>query len=166
MLYCVRKDYWTRLLFETMVRNLGEWRISLSTIIKRFLDSKYSFWWLAIVMFGTLVSVLILVWMIDVSIDIQHIPEIMSGLTSGTAILIGFAATCLTITREYYVKKVGRLLVLLTYLVLPVAFLFGAYIRLVFATDFIEAIRAAMSSFGLSLALVFLVLFLAVKENW
>jgi hypothetical protein len=134
--------------------------------MKRFFDSKYSVWLLEIVMIGVLVLVLIFVWMLDVSIDIQYIPEIMSGLTSGTAILIGFAAACLTIMRKYYAKNVGKLIVFLSYLVLPIVFLFLAYLRLVLRTDFIVAIRLAVSGFALSLIIFFMVLFSAIKEHW
>lgn len=134
--------------------------------MKRFFDSKYSVWLLEIVLIGAVVLALIFVWMLDVSIDIQYIPEIMSGLTSGTAILIGFAAACLTIMRKYYAKNVGKLLVFLTWLVGPIVFLFMAYIRLVLRTDFIAAIRLALSGFALSLIIFFVVLFSAVKEYW
>lgn len=149
-----------------MVSNIGEWRISLSTIIKRVLDSKYSFWLIEIVMVGSLVYSLVSVWTTDVTVDIQYIPEIMSGLTSGTAILIGFTATCLTIMRKFYAKNVGKFLVLLTYLMFPAMLHFFAYGRLVFYSDFIEAIRAAISGFALSLILFLVIVFMAIRENW
>jgi len=149
-----------------MVWNLREWRISLSTIMKRFLDSKYSLWLIEICILVVAALALISIWTIDVSIDIQYVPEIMSGLTSCTAILIGFTAACLTIMRKYYAKNVGQLFVLLFYLLVPVMCLFIAYLELVLSTDFIVAIRAALSGFAFSLIVVYVALFLAIKEYW
>ena len=139
--------------------------INLPTTLRRFIDSKYSFWLTEIGLFAVLIFSLAAIILEPVSIDGQYIPTVMNGLASGTAILVGFGAASLAMLRERFTSKIDLLLIMLC-LILPAFLLFLAYIQLIMYARYIEAIRIALAGLGFAVISVLAILLHALREYW
>jgi len=86
------------------------------------------------------------VLVLDITLEPQHVPSILEGLTSSVSIMIGFTGTILAIMfqRKDFRPSPIFLQIIITSLVISVCLLVLTYYSLVMMARFEEALRYAM----------------------
>lgn len=107
------------------------------------------------------------IWTNEISLEDQHIPTIINGVTTCTALIIGFSTASLTLGISnrilVFTKDIAWIVGILAMVMFSAIILAGAYSSMVWLNDFHEGFRNAMTSLSLSLTTLLLTFSLLIN---